>query len=149
MAGTGPPRGESVTGVCDDVNWGFLTAYSGTIGNVLKEYAVSHYCAPSQRGGRFTISPVVASRLALMKANSRWNVPDRFLLTERSDAEWVSLRDSLASLRISQQRGLAADSVAQRIVDAAESEPLTSAARQRGQAADELRAAMSIVLGGR
>jgi hypothetical protein len=90
----------------------------------------------------------LTARLERIAANARWNLPDRFLLADRSDQEWAALRDAYAAVQIAQRAGRNPESAAQAIVDAAEREPLTTAAAASvSNRADELRAVIGIVLG--
>jgi hypothetical protein len=94
------------------------------------------------------IRGTLTARLERITANSKWNLPDRFLLAERTDQEWAALRDAYAAVQIAQRAGRTPESAAQAIVDAAEREPLTiAAAASVSNRADELRAVIGIVLG--
>lgn len=46
-----------------------------------------------------------AARLATLRANAGWDLPVQYLAASRSEAEWVALRDALASVRISARLG--------------------------------------------
>ncbi|HRQ73936.1 MAG TPA: hypothetical protein PLU35_13000 [Phycisphaerales bacterium] len=46
-----------------------------------------------------------ASRLATLRANAAWDLPVQYLAASRAEAEWVALRDALASVRISARLG--------------------------------------------
>ncbi|MCW5775663.1 MAG: hypothetical protein KIS87_04355 [Phycisphaeraceae bacterium] len=46
-----------------------------------------------------------AARLATLRANAGWDLPVQYLAASRSEAEWVALRDALASLRICERLG--------------------------------------------
>jgi hypothetical protein len=90
----------------------------------------------------------LTARLARIAANAKWNLPDRFLLAERTDQEWAALRDAYAAVQIAQRAGRTPESAAQAIVDAAEGEPLTvAAAASVSNRADELRGVIWTVLG--
>ena len=94
------------------------------------------------------IRGTLTARLERITANSKWNLPDRFLLAERTDQEWAALRDAYAAVQIAQRAGRTPESAAQAIVDAAEGEPLTvAAAASVSNHADELRGVIGIVLG--
>jgi hypothetical protein len=106
--------------------------------------------AASEPGAAVTslLSGTLTARLELIAANAKWNLPDRFLLAERTDQQWAALRDAYAAVQIAQRAGRTPESAAQAIVDAAEREPMTiAAAASVSNRADELRGVMGIVLG--
>ena len=50
--------------------------------------------------GLSSLSQPVQNRLATIRANRRWKLPMEFLVTNRTQADWVALRDNLSQERI-------------------------------------------------
>ena len=50
-----------------------------------------------------TVSPTVSAALQRIRANSGWGLPTQYLVKDRTEADWVALRDALATKRISEQ----------------------------------------------
>ncbi|MBY0311078.1 MAG: hypothetical protein K2W85_03320 [Phycisphaerales bacterium] len=57
--------------------------------------------------------------LATVRANAQWDVPVQYRTVQRTEAEWVGLRDALAAVAIAAREGRAAPGAAAQIVNAA------------------------------
>jgi hypothetical protein len=76
--------------------------------------------------------PQVAT-IQAVAGNRAWNLPVKYLVLNRSEAQWVSLRDALASQRINAARGREIEPAASLIVAQADAEPAVAAAASQMQ----------------
>ncbi len=51
------------------------------------------------------LSQTQVAQLGRIRANKTWELPEEFLLVDRSEAQWVALRDALANEKISPRYG--------------------------------------------
>lgn len=79
--------------------------------------------------GTAGLSNAQRQALSAIRANHRWSLPTEFLVVDRSEAQWVLLRDCLANERIAAQLGEDTDPEAQQILAEARSHPLVAAAK--------------------
>lgn len=63
------------------------------------------------------------TRLHTLAANRRWRLPIQYAVRDRSEAEWVALREALANLRISSQLGEEPDPASAALVAGENSRP--------------------------
>ena len=63
-----------------------------------------------------------------VRANDAWTQPTPYLTVERTQEQWVALRDALANERISAEAGEAADDGAVALLEQVRSDPSVSAA---------------------
>jgi hypothetical protein len=75
-----------------------------------------------------TLSQSQRNMLASIRGNADWDLPLEFLVLDRSEADWVQLRDCLANERVSAQLGEAPDANAQAALTQLRSQPLVAAA---------------------
>ncbi|MGD9689503.1 MAG: hypothetical protein AB7K52_07150 [Phycisphaerales bacterium] len=80
------------------------------------------------------------SRIAMLRTNAGREVPVQFRTTERSDAQWIALRNALIQLRVSTEAG-APDANAAALLQAAGEESAVVAASQGLQSAAAVAAA--------
>ncbi len=79
--------------------------------------------------GTADLSQSQRATLAVIRGNRRWKVPLEFLLVDRTEAEWVQLRDCLANERIAADlENEDPDPQAQALLAQLRSDPLVSAA---------------------
>ncbi|MCH8271364.1 MAG: hypothetical protein IH985_09180 [Planctomycetes bacterium] len=74
-------------------------------------------------------TPAQALTLATVKANSGWSHPVQYKAANRSEPEWVDLRDALATVRIADKRGEQPDPAAVQLIAQADANAAVSAAR--------------------
>jgi hypothetical protein len=79
--------------------------------------------------GTAGLSNAQRQKLSAIRANRRWDLPTEFLVVDRSEAQWVLLRDCLANERIAVQLGEDPDPQAQQILAEGRSHPLVAAAK--------------------
>ncbi len=80
-------------------------------------------------GGAADLSQSQRATLATIRGNRRWNVPLEFLVLDRTEPEWVLLRDCLANERIAAElQDEDPDPQAQALLTQLRSNPLVSAA---------------------
>lgn len=78
--------------------------------------------------GTADLSETQAEILAKIRANSGWEVPIEFQTIDRTEAQWVALREALANERISAERSESADADAQTLLTQARSVSTVSTA---------------------
>jgi hypothetical protein len=78
--------------------------------------------------GTATLSQSQRDTLAAIRDNADWDLPLEFLVIDRSEADWVQLRDYLANERVSAQLGDDPDASAQAALTQLRSNPLVAAA---------------------
>ena len=61
------------------------------------------YLAGLRSAGLVTLSEGQAALVEHIRANRTWGLPTQYLVKDRAEAEWVRLRDSLASKRIAEE----------------------------------------------
>ena len=66
-----------------------------------KEAALNACRAPAEA----MLSDTQRAQLARIRANERWQLPTEFLLVDRSEVQWVALRDALANEKIAPRYG--------------------------------------------
>lgn len=76
-----------------------------------------------------TLTAGQVALLGTIRANARWDVPVQYRTVERTEAEWVRLRDALSALAIAAREGRPAPLAATQIVNAANADtPVANAA---------------------
>ncbi|MBK8172716.1 MAG: hypothetical protein IPK60_20595 [Sandaracinaceae bacterium] len=75
------------------------------------------------------LSGAQRANLATIESNRRWKLPIEFLVIERSDAEWLSLRNALSNERISAKYEGEANGTLQAILSAARADERVAAAK--------------------
>jgi hypothetical protein len=76
------------------------------------------------------LSDTQQSLLSTIRANASWNLPVQFLLTSRTDAQWVALREALTNDRQAAAQGVAPDPQGRQVLADANRLPATIAAVQ-------------------
>jgi hypothetical protein len=79
------------------------------------------YLATARAAGLATVTAEQAARVTKIFANQKWGLPTQYLVKDRTEPEWVALREALAAKRISEQD---------------EDEPLAQSAQEYLAAAD-------------
>jgi hypothetical protein len=75
------------------------------------------------------LDAAVGARLGRVRANlDQWPLPTKYLVRDRTEAEWIGLRDSLAEVAEAQSAQRSANPDALSVVAAADSDPETVAA---------------------
>lgn len=69
-----------------------------------------------------------AARLRMIRGNQRWSVPAAYKVVERTDAQWVALRQALASRRINTERGHSVPGAVTSLLSSVESDGAVSTA---------------------
>lgn len=72
--------------------------------------------------------------LAALRANAAWDLPIEYLVVERTEAQWVALRDCLANERTAAKVGEDPDPAAQAALAQVRSNPLVAAAKMNRDA---------------
>ncbi|HKW11969.1 MAG TPA: hypothetical protein VJO33_16405 [Gemmatimonadaceae bacterium] len=67
--------------------------------------------------------------LQTMQANHAWKLPTEFLTVERTETEWISLRDALSNERIAAKYGNEANGACQSLLATARANPTVAAAK--------------------
>ena len=75
------------------------------------------------------LSSEVRARLAMIRSNRSWGLPLELLTVERTEAQWVALRDALSNERIAAELSEEPDGAAQALLTAARSNGTVSAAK--------------------
>ncbi|MCI0676139.1 MAG: hypothetical protein L0Y42_10245 [Phycisphaerales bacterium] len=78
--------------------------------------------------GTADLSTAKKAILTKIRTNESWGLPIEFLTVERTEAQWVALRNALANERISAQSGESPDPDAQTLLTQARSDATVSAA---------------------
>lgn len=78
--------------------------------------------------GTAGLEPSQVLTLRRIRANQGWEIPVQHLVVDRTEAEWVALREALANERISQAFGEAADEESHRRVLQSSGSPAVAAA---------------------
>ncbi len=63
------------------------------------------YLAGLRSAGLATVAATASASVQRIHANSSWGFPVHYLVSDRSEPDWVALRDALATKRISEQYG--------------------------------------------
>ena len=69
------------------------------------------------------------ARLATIRANKAWKLPIELLTVERTEAEWIELRDALSNERITAKHGEATNQACQSLLAAARADATVAAAK--------------------
>jgi hypothetical protein len=80
------------------------------------------------------LSAQVQTTLTTIRANADWELPVEFLTVNRTEAQWIQLRDALAAERISQKRNYELESDVSAFLAEARSNPSVSTAAANLQA---------------
>lgn len=72
-----------------------------TSATAAKEAALNACRAPAEA----MISDTQRAQLARIRANKHWQLPTEFLLVDRTEVQWVALRDALANEKIAPRYG--------------------------------------------
>jgi len=83
-----------------------VTAYQAALAELtsataLKEAALAACRAPAEA----LLSQAQREQLARVRANEHWQLPTEFLLVDRTESQWVALRDALANEKIAPRYG--------------------------------------------
>lgn len=77
------------------------------------------------------VSPDVTARHARIVRNRAWNLPTRYLVKDRAEAEWVALRDALARIHSRSNPESEIAPTIRAMIDAEDRDPEVLAAAQR------------------
>ncbi len=95
------------------------------------------------------LTPPVQSTLQAIRQNAGWNAPTEFLVAERSQAEWVNLRDALSNERICAKYGDPVNPTLSAFLNAARSEQAVAMAKASSDAnLASVELAMAVASGG-
>jgi hypothetical protein len=76
-----------------------------------------------------SLSPASVAVLHTVSANHAWTLPIEFLTVERSETEWISLRNALSNERIAAKYEEAPNSTSQTLLAGARANPTVAAAK--------------------
>lgn len=83
-----------------------VTAYQSALAELaLAETAKTTALAACRAPAEATLSQAQRGQLARIRANKHWELPSEFLLVDRSEVQWVALRDALANEKIAPRYG--------------------------------------------